>query len=204
MFMMDKRRVRSLFGAVVTCVLIGMAPAGALELSAVPVAKQNKTGLYLDAKEAYELKQRLAGKALFVDIRTRAEIIALGMPANADAHVPFLEHADNAPWDDKNGRFKMEFNREFPAEMQRRMSEKGLAKDDVVILICRSGDRSSRAADYLLEDGYKKVYTVIDGFEGDLQKDGPNAGRRIVNGWKNAGLPWSYQLDKSKMVLPGR
>jgi len=28
------------------------------------------------------------------------------------------------------------------------------------------------------------------------------AGRRDVNGWRMAGLPWSYELDKSKMYLP--
>lgn len=184
--------------------LITVLPAHALDVAAVPVSKQNKTGLYLDAREAYELKQRLADKVLFIDIRTRAEISSLGMPTLVDAHIPFLEYLENPAWDDKNLRFKMEFNPGFSAEMQRRMHERGLSKDDTVILICRSGDRSARATDYLLEDGYKKIYTVIDGFEGDMQKDGPNAGRRMVNGWKNANLPWSYQLDKNKMYLQKR
>jgi hypothetical protein len=39
---------------------------------------------------------------------------------------------------------------------------------------------------------------VVDGFEGDMSKDG----RRAVNGWKNAGLPWSYQLAREKMYFP--
>ena len=30
----------------------------------------------------------------------------------------------------------------------------------------------------------------------------PKAGQRIVNGWKNAGLPWTYKLEKSKMYFP--
>ena len=72
-----------------------------------------------------------------------------------------------------------------------------LAKTDVVVLICRSGDRSSRAADRLAQDGYTRVYSVVDGFEGDLSKDG----RRSVNGWRNANLPWSYKLDKAKMYF---
>jgi len=46
------------------------------------------------------------------------------------------------------------------------------------------------------------VYTVVDGFEGDVAKEGPNAGKRVVNGWKNAGLPWSYRLEKEKFTLP--
>jgi len=24
----------------------------------------------------------------------------------------------------------------------------------------------------------------------------------VVNGWKNADLPWSYKLDKAKMYFP--
>jgi rhodanese-related sulfurtransferase len=66
-------------------------------------------------------------------------------------------------------------------------------------LICRSGDRSAAAANLLAEAGLKNVYSVVDGFEGDLATQGPKAGQRVVNGWKNAGLPWSYNLDKEKM-----
>lgn len=185
-------------------VVLVAAPTHAVEPADVPLAKQTKPGLYVDAREAYELKQRLGARALFVDIRTRGEISYVGMPDLVDAHIPVLEHPDNAPWDEKNNRYKMEFNTDFGAEMQRRLVERGLTKNDTVILICRSGDRSARAANLLFEDGYQNVFTVIDGFEGDMQKDGPNAGRRAVNGWKNSGLPWSYQLDKNKMVQPVR
>jgi len=48
------------------------------------------------------------------------------------------------------------------------------------------------------------VYSVVDGVEGDLAKDGPKAGQRVVNGWKNAGLPWSYTLEKKKMYKINR
>jgi rhodanese-related sulfurtransferase len=54
----------------------------------------------------------------------------------------------------------------------------------------------------LSEAGFAQVYTVVDGFEGDVAKEGPNAGKRVVNGWKNAGLPWSYRLEKEKFTLP--
>jgi rhodanese-related sulfurtransferase len=79
------------------------------------------------------------------------------------------------------------------------LSAKGLTPDSPVVLICRSGDRSAAASNLMAEAGFKTVYTVVDGFEGDLAADGPNAGQRVVNGWKNAGLPWSYRLEKSKM-----
>jgi rhodanese-related sulfurtransferase len=85
------------------------------------------------------------------------------------------------------------------SEVHRRLSEKKLDSDSTVVLICRSGDRSAAAANLLAEAGFKRVYSVVDGVEGDLAKDGPKAGQRIVNGWKNAGLPWSYTLEKKKM-----
>jgi rhodanese-related sulfurtransferase len=87
---------------------------------------------------------------------------------------------------------------DFVPEVNRRMRDKGLGKTDIVVLICRSGDRSSRGENRLTEDGFSRVYSVVDGFEGDTSPDG----RRTVNGWKNAGLPWSYRLDKARMYFP--
>ena len=78
---------------------------------------------------------------------------------------------------------------------------KGLSKSDPVILMCRSGEPKRPAADLLTEAGFAQVYSVIDGFEGDVAKDGPDAGHRAVNGWKNSGLPWGYSLDKEKLTL---
>jgi rhodanese-related sulfurtransferase len=86
--------------------------------------------------------------------------------------------------------------------LARRLALRQLGKQDTVILICRSGDRTSRAVNFLTELGYSKVYTVVDGFEGDAIAEGPQAGQRVLNGWKNAGLPWTYKLDKDKMYLP--
>lgn len=53
--------------------------------------------------------------------------------------------------------------------------------------------------DALFIDVRSEVYSVTDGFEGDKAKAGPRKGERVVNGWKNAGLPWTYTLDKSAM-----
>lgn len=191
-------------GALMAMIAIAavMSLALAVDASQVPTAKQTKPGLYVDAKEAYALKQQLGERALFIDIRTRGEVSYTGMATSVDAHVPLLDHPANAAWDDKAGRFKMEFNHDFESEVARRMAAKGLGKNDTLIVMCRSGDRSSKAVNLLAEGGYTKVYTVIDGFEGDPAKDGPDAGKRVLNGWKNAGLPWSYKLEKEKMYLP--
>ena len=174
----------------------------AVEVAAVPASKQTTAGRYLDAREAYALKQKLGAKAFFVDVRTRYEVSYVGMPTVADANIPYVEHPDDAPWDDKAGRFKLEVNSDFGHELVRRMAAKGLGKGDVVIVMCRSGDRSARAATLLTQLGYSNVFSVVDGFEGDIATSGPKQGQRVVNGWKNADLPWSYKLDKERMTMP--
>ncbi len=188
--------------AIATSAMLVAPPVLAVDTAQVPQHKQTKPGLYVDAREAYAMKQQLGDKAMLIDIRTRGEVSYTGVASVMDAHVPLLEHPANAAWDEKAGRFRLEYNNDFDAEVARRMAAKGLGKNDTVILICRSGDRSSKATNLLAELGYTKVYTVIDGFEGDVAKDGPQAGQRVVNGWKNAGLPWTYKLDKDKLYLP--
>jgi len=176
--------------------------ATAADAAELPSIKQTRFGLYLDASQAYRMKEELKDKVLLVDVRTRYELAYVGMPTVADAHIPYVEHPFDAEWDAKAGRFVLEPNGDFGPELARRLASKGLSKSDPVILICRSGDRSSRAANLLKDLGFEKVYTVVDGFEGDLAKDGPNAGKRVINGWKNAGLPWSYKLEKEKLYFP--
>jgi rhodanese-related sulfurtransferase len=87
-------------------------------------------------------------------------------------------------------------------ELERHLKAMGLGKDATIILICRSGDRSSKAQDRLQASGYTKVYGIAEGFEGDTAQDGGKKGQRVVNGWKNANLPWTYKLDKAKMYFP--
>jgi hypothetical protein len=48
-----------------------------------------------------------------------------------------------------------------------------------------------------MEEGFTKVYSVIDGFEGDMSPEG----RRDASGWRKAGLPRGYKLDKAKMYF---
>ena len=69
---------------------------------------------------------------------------------------------------------------------------------------CRSGDRSARAVNLLAEAGFKKAYTVIDGFEGDTVRDpqSPFNGKRVKNGWKNSGIPWTYEIELELVYSP--
>ena len=42
---------------------------------------------------------------------------------------------------------------------------------DVILVTCRSGGRSAKAVNQLAEAGFKNVYNITDGFEGDKVED---------------------------------
>jgi rhodanese-related sulfurtransferase len=176
---------------------------GSTDWGKLPEAKRSKLALYLTPQQAWDMKKKDPKGVAFFDIRTRAEAMYVGWPGDADALVPFVEHPElMSDWDDKRFMYKLEPNQDFVPEVERRLKEMGLGKDAPVILICRSGDRSSKAQDRLQMAGFTRVYSIAEGFEGDAVKDGPKAGQRAVNGWKNANLPWTYKLDKAKMYFP--
>lgn len=176
-----------------------MVSGQSLDTTKVPEEMRTKQGLYLLPKQAHQFVSAQKGKVLFLDVRTRAEAQFLGMADPIDALVPYVEFQDfMTDWDEKRGFYKLEPFNDFVPEVARRLKEKGLTKNDPVVLMCRAGERSSRAADLLVDSGYTRVYVVVYGFEGELS----DKGRRNVNGWKNAGLPWSYELDKKKMYFP--
>jgi rhodanese-related sulfurtransferase len=87
---------------------------------------------------------------------------------------------------------------EFEMSLVELLDSRHLDTDATVILMCRSGKRSAEAANFLSQLGYRNVYTVVDGFEGDVAKIGPAKGQRVLIGWKNAGLPWTYKSTKDK------
>lgn len=179
------------------------ALAEGVDASTLPDYKRSRLQLYLTPQEAYEIVGKAPARTLFLDVRTRAEAMYVGMPTTADALVPYVEHQEMmTDWDERRHMYQLEPNSDFIQEAEIRLKEKGLGKTDQVILICRSGDRSARAADLLASAGFTRVYSIAEGFEGDSAKDGPKAGQRIVNGWKNAGLPWTYKLVKAKMYFP--
>jgi rhodanese-related sulfurtransferase len=176
---------------------------GSTDWGKLPEVKRSKLALYLTPQQAWDMKKKDPKGVAFFDIRTRAEAMYVGWPGDADALVPFVEHPElMSDWDDKRFMYKLEPNQDFVPEVERRLKEMGLGKDAPVILICRSGDRSSKAQDRLQMAGFTRIYSIAEGFEGDTVKDGPKAGQRAVNGWKNANLPWTYKLDKAKMYFP--
>lgn len=181
--------------AVALLLAFAATPASALD---VPKEKQTKLGKYLTPKEAYEVVTAERAKTLFIDVRTRAELQFVGMTHEIDGQVAFVEMNEFGEWDAANNRFKLDANPVFSQSVDKLLAAKGLTKADRVVVMCRSGDRSARAVNLLADVGYTNVWNQIEGFEGDLSKEG----RRDVNGWKNAGLPWTYKLDKTKVSLP--
>lgn len=180
--------------------IFSSASIAAEDWSKLNKKKQTKLGLYLTAKQAYKMTMANMDKILFVDVRTPSELNYLGAATVMDAHVPTV-FMDTTGWDSKKHRYNRAKNKKFIADLENALKKKGLSKNDTVILMCRSGKRSASAVNTLADHGYTKVYSVVDGYEGDKVKNGKNKGQRMKNGWKNSDLPWTYSLDKDYMYL---
>ena len=182
--------------------VLGPLPTLAVNQAKVPKKYHTPQGLYLTPKETYQLvkKRKQSKNLLFLDIRTQAELEFVGWTNIVDANLPYLFN-DFDEWDSKHHRFGKGNNTEFVKRVGEHLKRKKLTRDSVIILLCRNGDRSSKAAALLDKAGYKNVYIVVGGFEGYKAKSGPNKGKRTVNGWKNAGLPWTYRLIRKKMYF---
>ena len=109
------------------------------------------------------------GQAHLVDVRAAEERKFVG-------HVPNTFHVawQTGPALIKNPRFLRELESKLP-------------KDAVILLLCRSGKRSAAAAETAAAAGFKYVFNVHEGFEGDLDE---NQQRGASGGWRQRGLPW--------------
>ena len=152
----------------------------------VPTGKRTFASLYVDAQRAYALRHRYPGAVVLVDIRSTMELGLTGHAEGVDLNVPFYEIIQPLVWNEPSQGWTMAANPRFAAQLDQRLQQQGVSHDAVVMLICRSGDATARAADELTLRGYRRVVSVVDGYEGDLGPDG----QRASNGWKNAGLPW--------------
>jgi rhodanese-related sulfurtransferase len=150
---------------------IGIVVAGEVDPATVPAPKQTVSKNYLTSKEAATMKQAMGAKALMIDVRTPAEIEYVGLADPVDANVPYMMD-DYGVWDDKKSRFMMSPNSGFLSKVSDIEAKAGLDKNSTIIVMCRSGDRSSGAANLLTQAGYTQVYSVVDGFEGDMTTKG--------------------------------
>ncbi|MDP5206851.1 rhodanese-like domain-containing protein [Alishewanella sp. SMS8] len=156
---------------------------------------KSQLGLYLTAKEAYQLLEN-DPKAILVDVRDPVEIKFTGFAQATKVHVPF-QLTDASLWNEQAQSWAMRPNPHFDQELLQKLNQLGVAKDANIIMMCRSGStRSAPAADRLAVYGYSKVWSVSDGFEGTTEKTGLSKGVRKVDGWRNSGLPWSYKIPE--------
>lgn len=186
--------------AAVTLSLSAVSVPYAADSSSVPKKMQTELGLYFMPTEAYEHVIKHGNQTLFIDVRDPIEVNFIGMPTVADANIP-LKFADTSKWHMKKKQFGMRSNKNFVADVDKRLNDKGLTKSNVVILMCRSGPRGAAGVNLLAKAGFTNVYNLIEGFEGVSIAEGPDKGQRTVNGWKNSGLPWDVpkSLDIKKM-----
>ena len=191
---------------IILLVLVACMSVTAVFAAEKPTNPNQQTiwNLYVDSKEAYDMKQKLGDKMLLVDVRDPIEIMFTGFTDVVDINIPF-KLANGSVWNDKKPVFLMEVNPDFEAEIAAALEARGLTKEAPVVIMCRSGGtRGAPAIKYLENKGYKQVYVVTDGFEGGKIKDGDRKNWRLKNGWKNSGLPWSYKLNKEKMYFPSK
>ena len=160
---MKNKSLGNIFAAFITIVMFAAFSNSAIaeDWSKLSKKKQTTLGLYMTSRQAYDYMMKNMDNALFLDVRTPAELNYLGVTSVMDANVP-TDTMDGTAWDDKKNRYKRKHNENFVADVDARLKAKGLKKSDPVILMCRSGKRSAKAVNVLAKAGYTNVYTVVD------------------------------------------
>jgi rhodanese-related sulfurtransferase len=110
-----------------------------------------------------------SGRATLVDVRTAEERKFVGQVPQA-LHVAWATGTALT----RNPRFTREL-------------EAKVGKDDVLLLLCRSGKRSALAAEAATKAGFKHAFNVLEGFEGELNEQQQ---RGTDGGWRYHRLPW--------------
>ena len=165
-----------------------------------PIAKARQTtlGLYVTAKEAYDMWQANPEQVQILDVRTPEEYVFTGHAPMA-WNIPFAFLAYE--WSDEKKAFPWGLNQSFVDAVKARFGPA-----DTILVSCRSGGRSAMAINTLAAAGFTNAYNILDGMEGSKVDDPESVfdGMRMKNGWKNSGLPWTYDLDPEHMALPER
>jgi len=108
-------------------------------------------------------------QAVFIDCRSEMEYLFVGHPVGAH-HVAWNDGPD---W---------EINPHFVGQVRKIAS-----MNRPILMICRSGQRSTSAGQALEQAGFSDVANVLEGFEGALDE---THHRNTVGGWRKEGLPW--------------
>jgi rhodanese-related sulfurtransferase len=145
------------------------APADILARAAQRAVQMNLAyGGAVTPREAWQLLS--TGTARLVDVRTEPEWTFVGRIPD----VPLVEwRAYKA--DGPNAQFLEQLREHVPPGVP-------------VMFLCRSGVRSDSAAKLAAANGWPMALNILEGFEGDLDKQSGQRG--TLGGWRRAGLPW--------------
>jgi rhodanese-related sulfurtransferase len=157
----------------------------------LPEGKRTVLGLYVTAKEAYEKWKAQPEKVILLDVRTPEELLFVGHPPMA-WKIPVAVQI--YVWDAGKKQFPMKPLPDFASRVGT-VAKPG----DTIMAMCRSGGRSAIAVNMLAKAGFKNVYNIVDGMEGDGNGDSASVPQ---GGWKNSGCPWTKELTPERMVLP--
>jgi len=111
-----------------------------------------------------------------IDVRTKPEWEFIGVPDLSSLNKKIILVSWHIYPDMKINSF-----------FENQIIKSNIKKNDEVFLICRSGNRSFQAAEFLILCGYYHCYNVVDGFEGDKNT---LSQRSTINGWKYNKLFW--------------
>ena len=116
--------------------------------------------------------EHVVSGAVLLDVRTEGEWQHIGIPdiSTLNTEPVFIQ------WNLGSG----SNNPDFLAQLQA-----AVPTNKPLVVLCRSGARSIAAAEAATAAGYT-AYNILEGFEGVPDR----FGERVVNGWKNRGLPW--------------
>lgn len=132
---------------------------------------------HITPPEAWEILQT-NDDAVLLDVRTSMEYEYVGHPMNA-VNIPWQEAPD---W-----QIRDDFVDTVRRALGARTGNSGAVESLPVLTICRSGKRSLAAAEALAKSGFRNLYNIEQGFEGD--RDGTKH-RSTINGWRFHNLPW--------------
>ena len=106
---------------------------------------------------------RTGPKKILLDVRTQEELDLVGKPDGDKIELKtyFLEIKRSSIFD---------FIKEF--------KNLNISRDQEILVICKSGERSQISAELLSRENYKTI-NISDGFEGSTEGEG----------WINCGLP---------------
>lgn len=139
---------------------LGFGPARARDFPEDSVSEVKS----VTPEEASELMKQ---GAVYVDVRSEPEFEAGHVPGSFNVPLLHMGPAGMVP------------NPEFLDVMKR-----AFGSGEKLVMGCRSGQRSLRAADMLVQSGYADVANLTTGYEGTRDAFG-----RPIPGWRARGLP---------------